>query len=104
MALMRSYSCFHRSIGEKKCRKWSASRGGGGGGGGGDGRGDGAAAGDGDGDIWLSNKKRSGIRCLAYVATANSLEASSRSSQKMNGGRYKEAFLLLSIKEHDRYS
>ena len=100
---MRSYSCFHRSIGEEKCREWSASPGGGGGGGGA-GRGDDAAAGDGGGNIWLSKKKRNGLGCLAYTATAKSLEASSRSSQKMNGGKYKGVLLLLSLKKQDRYS
>ena len=51
---MRSYSCFHRSIGEEKCRECSASLGGGGGGGAGVGRGCDVAVGDVDGDIWLS--------------------------------------------------
>ena len=96
---MRSYSCFHRSIGEEKCREWSASPGGGGGGGSGAGRGVVAAGGYGDGDIWLSKKKRNGLGCLAYAATAKSLEASSRSSQKMNGGRYKGVLLMLSLEK-----
>ena len=55
-ALMRSYMCFHRSIGEGKWWEWSASLGGGGGGGAGAGCGGGAAADDGNGDIWLSIK------------------------------------------------
>ena len=48
-------------------------------------------------------KKLKGLGCLAYAATAKSLEASSRSSQKMNGGRYKGVLLLLSLKKQDRY-
>jgi hypothetical protein len=42
--------------------------------------------------------KRKGLVCLAYAATAKSLEASSRSSQKTNGDRYKGVLLLLSLK------
>ena len=57
---MRSHSCFHRTIGEGKCREWSASLGGGGGGGASVGRGGGDAAGDGDDDIWLSKKNAMG--------------------------------------------
>ena len=52
---MRSYSRFHWSIGDEKCREWNASlSGGGGGGGGGAGRGGADAVGHGDGDICLS--------------------------------------------------
>ena len=59
---MRSYSCFHLSIGEGKCRLWSASLGGAGGVGVDARRGGAAAVGDGDGDIWLSKiKKRNGF-------------------------------------------
>ena len=86
---MRSYSCFHRNIGEGKCREWSASPSGGGGWGAGAGLGGTAAAGDGDGDIRLSKKKRIGPGYLAYAATAKFPEASLQSSQKMNDGRYK---------------
>jgi hypothetical protein len=100
---MRSYSCFHRSIGEEKFLEWSASPVGGGGGGVGAGRGGAATAGDGDGAIWLSLKQRNGLGCTAYSATAKSPEASSRSSQKMNGGIYKGVLLLLSLKKQDRY-
>jgi hypothetical protein len=101
---MRSYSCFRRSIGEEKCREWSASPGGGGDGGFGAGRGVVAAGGYGDGDIWLSKKKRNGLGCLAYAATAKFTEASSQSYQKMKGGRYEGVLLLLSLKKQDRYS
>jgi len=101
---MRSYSSFHQSIGEKKFRESSASPCGGGVGDAGDGRGCAAAAGDGDGDIWLSKKKRNGLGCLAYAATAKFTEASSQSSQKKKGGRYKGVLLLLSLKKQDRYS
>ena len=96
---MRSYSCFHQSIGEKKFRERSASPGDGGVGGVGAGRGCVAAADDGDGDIWLSKKKRNVLGCLAYDDTAKSPEASSRSSQKMNGGRYKGVLLLISLEK-----
>ncbi len=78
--------------------EWSASPGSGGGGGAGAGRGGAAATGDGDGEVWLSLKKRNnGLGCMAYPVTAKSPEASSRSSQKMNGSRYKGVLLLLSI-------
>ena len=97
---MRSYSSFHQSIGEEKFRDWSASPGVGGGGGSGAGRG--VVAAGGYCDIWLSKKKRNGLGCLSYATTAKFPEASSRSSRKMNGGRYKGVLLLLSLKKRGK--
>ena len=54
--------------------------------------------------IFGFRKKRNGLGFLTYAATAKLAESSSRSSQKMNGGRYKRVMLLLSPKKHDRYS
>jgi len=102
---MRSYSCFNQSIEKEKCGEWSPSSGGGGGGSASACRGGddiaAVAAGDDDGDIWLFFLRK-GLGCLAYVATAKPLEASSRKSPKMNGGRYKRVLLLLSLKKQDR--
>ena len=39
-----------------------------------------------------------------YASTAKSAEASSQSSNKMKGGRYKGVLLLISLKIPDRYS
>ena len=52
--------------------------------------------------IFGFRKKSNGLRCLAYVATAKSPKASSRSSQKMKGGKYKGVLLLLSLRKQDR--
>ena len=49
-------------------------------------------------------KKRKGLGGLAYATTAKSPEASSRSSQKINGGGYKGMLMLLSLKKYDHYS
>ena len=49
--------------------------------------------------IFGFRKKRNGLGCLAYAAIAKSTEAFSRSSQKMNVGRYKGVLLLLSLKK-----
>ena len=53
--------------------------------------------------IFSFRKKRNGLGCLAYTTTAKSLEASSLSSQKINGGRYKGVLQLLSLRKQDRY-
>ncbi len=67
---MRSYICFYRSIGEKKCREWSGSLGGSPGGdprvvGGGDVA---DAFDDSVGDIRLSKKTQGDIRLVFAAA------------------------------------
>ena len=53
--------------------------------------------------IFGFRKKRKGLRRLEYAATAKSPRASSRNSQKINGGKYKWLLLLfLSVKKQDR--
>ena len=100
---MRSYSCFFRSIGEKKyCLEWSGSLGGGG-------RVSGivvgGAADAASGGFWhsgLSIKKTEGAQGIA--ATAKVPRGPSKSSQKLNDGKNKGSLLLLSLKNRDRLS
>ena len=49
-------------------------------------------------------KKREGLKSSAYVATANYSRAPSRSSKKINDGRYNGMLLMLSQNKRNRLS